>query len=477
MSKRLAIGILVLALVAGVGYLAFGQGALGAGTSNAAEKTAQTTPVKASDGVVAEAKVVPVRSVSLSMPTGGTVAEVLVAEGNDVEPGQVIARLDNARQLVAVSQAEAGLARAQAHLDEVKAGPRAQEIDAAKAAVESAQAQLARTQQAARPEEIAAAEAQLAAAQAALAKAQKGPDNDLIVAAQGELAKLKAGPTAEDVKAAEIAIEQAKSNLWSAQTERDGICGNPMAAKYQCDAANARVSVAEQQISVAQNALAKVKAGPRAEDVATAQARLDRLMSEPSAETIANARAQVEQARAKLDVLKAPARAADVQAAEAEVRRAQAQLKLVESGARPEAIAAAEADVAAAKAALNQAKVALAETELRAPLAGALVSLNVKAGEVVAAGAPLAQVADTSGWQIETTDLTELSVVKVREGQPVKVTFDAIPGLELPGTVARVKSLGSSQRGDIVYTVVVQPAQQDERLRWNMTAAVNIAPR
>jgi HlyD family secretion protein len=36
--------------------------------------------------------------------------------------------------------------------------------------------------------------------------------------------------------------------------------------------------------------------------------------------------------------------------------------------------------------------------------------------------------------------------------------------------------LGENKRGDIVYTVIVQPERHEERLRWNMTAVVAIEP-
>ncbi len=54
-------------------------------------------------------------------------AEVLVAEGQAVEAGQVLLRLDGARQRAAVAGAEAALARAKAHLDELEVGARDRE--------------------------------------------------------------------------------------------------------------------------------------------------------------------------------------------------------------------------------------------------------------------------------------------------------------------------------------------------------------
>jgi HlyD family secretion protein len=40
--------------------------------------------------------------------------------------------------------------------------------------------------------------------------------------------------------------------------------------------------------------------------------------------------------------------------------------------------------------------------------------------------------------------------------------------------VVRVKPIGEEKRGDVAYTVIVQPDERDSRLRWKMTAVVTI---
>ena len=152
--------------------------------------------------------------------------------------------------------------------------------------------------------------------------------------------------------------------------------------------------------------------------------------------------------------------------------RAQAQLDLLKAGARPEAIAIAEADVAAATAALQNTLVSLSDTELRAPFGGIVATINTAVGEQVGAGSPVIMLADTSTWEIETSDLTEFDVVGVKTGDAVQITFDAIPDLQLPGVVTRIRPIGEDNRGDTVYKVVVTPTQSDPRLMWNMTAVV-----
>jgi len=166
-----------------------------------------------------------------------------------------------------------------------------------------------------------------------------------------------------------------------------------------------------------------------------------------------------------------------VAAAQAGVEAAEAELAQITANPDSGALARAAAGIARAELAIKQAQHAIDLAVLTAPFAATITSLDLKVREYVAAGTPVVQLADVSGWRIETSDLTELSVVGVKEGDPVTVTFDAIPGLELPGKVDRIKGFGENRLGDITYKVVVDPGKQDARLRWNMTATVSIDPR
>jgi multidrug resistance efflux pump len=343
--------------------------------------------------------------------------------------------LDAARQAAAVAQAEAQVDRARSRLAELEAGAHPQEIAAARASVEAAQAQLARVQAGVRGEEVAAASAALAGAQATMQKLNEGPSEGELIAARADLANTEA------------ALQQAQAAYDRVKSEPD-IQARPQSLQLQ------------QATNVYE----------------ASRARLDALQKGPSSADLAAARAQVGQAQAQLDALKAPARPADVEAAMAEIRRAQAQLALLEAGVRPEAVAAAEADLAAAEASLELARVALDETELRAPFAGTVAALEVQPGEQVAPGSTIVQLADLSAWQVETDDLTELNVVRIGEGDLATVTFDAIPELELVGRIVRIEPIGQSKMGDMTYTAVVALDQYDEKLRWNMTATVVVEP-
>jgi multidrug resistance efflux pump len=117
-------------------------------------------------------------------------------------------------------------------------------------------------------------------------------------------------------------------------------------------------------------------------------------------------------------------------------------------------------------------RAALASAELRAPFAGTITDLDLKVGEFVAPGQPVVTIADLSTWVVKTTDLTEIDVVELEEGQPVTVTLDAIPGVELNGTVLSVGQSYSENQGDVVYEVAVLLTNGNPAMRWGMTAAV-----
>jgi len=122
---------------------------------------------------------------------------------------------------------------------------------------------------------------------------------------------------------------------------------------------------------------------------------------------------------------------------------------------------------------LAAANAMLQDLELKAPFSGEISSLSVTVGEFVTTGAAVAQLVDSSQLFVETTDLTELNIARVYEGQPAMIHFDALPDIGLIGRVTNIKPFGENRQGDIVYTVVLKLETPDERLRWNMTASVD----
>ncbi len=437
--RRWLVILIVSVLLVGGGYFALQQGLFSRTMTQATPVSPEQAMADAASGqvaddarIVVDARLVPVQRADLSLATGGIVAEVLVQEGEQVDAGQLLVRLTANQQQVAIARAQADLQRAQATLAELTAPPRAETIAQTEALLAAAQARYTRLAQAALPGDIAAAEAAVGVAQASLNKVLEGASDQQLIAARADLAN------------AEALLKQAQSayNL----------------VKWRNDLGALPQSAALQQAT---------------NNYEAAQARWADLERGASQADIAGANAQVRQTQAQLETLRT-AMPSDMAAAQADVNAQQAQLDLLWAGPRAETVAVAEAEIAAATAALQQAFVALGETELRAPFAGTIAALNITTGEQASPGVALLQLADLGAWEIETEDLTELDVVGITAGMPVTLNFDAIPDLELQGTVQRIRPIGEDNRGDIVYTVVIEPNQQDARFLWNMTTIVTL---
>lgn len=163
--------------------------------------------------------------VELTAEFNEPIIDVLVAEGEAVTAGQVLARQDSSRATARLAEAEAALGQAEARLDELVRGPRSEQIAAARAAVEGARDELAfRTSDYRRVQDIyeknLASEELLDRAKAALDAARS---NDRRLRAQ--LQELLTGTTVEELAQAENAVKQAQArrDLLAVDVERHEI--------------------------------------------------------------------------------------------------------------------------------------------------------------------------------------------------------------------------------------------------------------
>ena len=191
---------------------------------------------------------------------------------------------------------------------------------------------------------------------------------------------------------------------------------------------------------------------------------------------VARAAAAVEQAQVNLaDAQREFDRQKQLEAAGATARQQLDQARTALERSRA-ALAQAEADLLTQRNKETEAERLLDKTELRAPIDGTVAFLDVKVGEHSLPGTVLVRIADESAWVIRSDDLTELVIARVRIGNPAVLTFDGIPGLEIPGKVSMIRPYGEKKRGDITYTVTIVPERWDDRLRWMMTAQIAITP-
>lgn len=126
-----------------------------------------TVPVEAKNvtlRITASGRVTPVQSVNVSPKNGGILAQLFVEQGDKVQQGQIIGKMNSADIQARIQQARANVAQAKAQLDQARAGSRPQEIAQSRARLASADAQLAEARAGNRPQEIAQAQAQVDAA-------------------------------------------------------------------------------------------------------------------------------------------------------------------------------------------------------------------------------------------------------------------------------------------------------------------------
>jgi len=161
---------------------------------------------------------------------------------------------------------------------------------------------------------------------------------------------------------------------------------------------------------------------------------------------------------------------AKLQQAQSELDNAQSEFASTSSGSQDGSLARARYETAQAN--LLAAQAALTNVELVAPFDGVVAGLSVNEGGSINAGEIAVAVADFSSWLVKTTDLTEIDVVALADGQPVTVTLDAIPGMELRGNILSIGQDYSEKQGDVVYEVTILLTDQNPAMRWGMTASV-----
>lgn len=413
--------------------------------------------------VTAEGEITPLRSAALSFQTGGNIAEILTQSGADVKEGDPLVRLDALPLENAVRQAEAGKAAAEAALQaaEAKLALAESGIARAEAAQKGAVAQLALVKAGATPEEIAAAEKNLAAAEAGIVTAAGNRDAAVRVSdAQVQSAQAQ-------VAAAQAQVEQ----LQKSYDDIIDLCfdlpdGGEICPLYGPVEENTRFQ------------LEAAKANLKAAQTAEAEARSGATPAEAyfAGTGITLAQSQRDQAQAQIDLILEGARSEQIEQAQVGVDQADIgiQQALVQIAIAEAAVTQAQAGVVKAEADVEAARKALDRMTLVAPFDGRVGDIGVEIGELVGPGAPVIQFGDFGGWQVETTNLTELDVVAVKLGLPVDVRIDALPEEVINGVVTDIAAVSQLNIGDVTYPVTVVLDETDLPLRWGMTVEVDI---
>jgi multidrug resistance efflux pump len=229
------------------------------------------------------------------------------------------------------------------------------------------------------------------------------------------------------------------------------------------------LQIGEQRAVVeqARAGLARVKAGPRREEIVRARAQAD------------NAERERQRLKALLDQGLIPRQQYDDAATAA--KTALETYRELARGSRVE-------DVHAAEAALDQAEQRLAfllrqsqETVVKSPADGVIEALDLRPGDLVAANQPVARILEPGQLWVRVW-VPEPSLGKVHLGQKAAITVDTYPKREFSGRVVEIRQQGEytprniqtlKQRMDLVFGVKVAVDPTPE-LKPGMAAQVRL---
>ena len=295
------------------------------------------------------------------------------------------------------------------------------------------------------------------------------PENALpqaIVSAQADL--ILAQESLNDLLSSDVALAQAEQALAIAKQAVEDAQKDVTKLDYRrasddlIDQTEAEIDLAKKQVSMAEDAYKLVKNRPDGDSL-KAQALLN----------LTNARLERDRKQATLDwYLGSPSdldsakyRAAlsVALAQEADAQREYDQLLDRES--TPE--------VEAARTRIRALDALIKQSQLIAPFDGVIVDAYINSGEMVSPGSPVFLLADLSTLEVKTTDLNEVDVARIQIGDPVKVSFDALPDTTITGKVSEI-SLKNASGSGVYFDVFVTLDKIPDEIRWGMSAFVEI---
>jgi len=378
--KKLLFIIPGLLILAGLAYTILNLLPHIAAQNLAATPTVMPTPIVAEMAVRARGKVEPAESAGLAFNSGGLISEWTVKEGDTVQAGDVLGRLDTRKLEFTLQEAQL-------------------ELETARLRLAQAEKDLAQRQ--------AEAELSLQVAEARLAQARMRSPS--LVAASVRLQNAR-----EAEANAQDEYNKSLDRAWETEDER---------RYYRKSLENA---VNDRKIAEAEYAAARNEQSASTQEVTV----LDH--------EVARAQLNIAQLAQGVD----PTLAQDI--ARAELRVAQVQ-----------------ADLAAAK--------------LVAPFAGTVVESHYRAGDWADPGFLAVVLADLTTLRIETTDLDEWSMTRIRVGDLARISFTAFDDKIIEGRVAEIALKGEAlSAGDVMYRAIIVLDEPDPDLRWGMTVRVTI---
>lgn len=441
-----------------------------------------TVPVESQNltvRITSSGTVQPVQRVNLSPKGSGRIAELFVEQGDKVQAGQIIARMESRDVEAQLAQAKAREASARAKLAKIAAGNRSEDIGSAQARLDQAEASLAQLQAGSRVEEVAGARSRLQQTQAGLQKLRAGTRVEEVsqgrarlAQAQARLADAQTGSLKQEIAQAQTQIESSKAQaeLTAQRVERNrSLVKEGALAQDKLDelikenrTAQAKLTESERRLQQLQeNRLSQIQQLQAAVEVESQG--LKQLQNGTRSEEIAKSEAEVAEAKSKLAQLENGNRPEEIAKAEAAVAEAKSQLAVQVNGSRPEEIAQAKADLAEAQAQVHYQEVQLEDTKIRAPFAGVITQRYAIQGAFVTPATSASDATSATSTSIVAlardvevlAKVPEADISQIKPGQVVEIVADAYPDKVFKGRVKLIAPEAVKERDVTLFQVRV----------------------
>lgn len=293
--------------------------------------------------------------------------------------------------------------------------------------------------------------------------------------------------------AARIQIDPLRNQAAAAAAQAEAVRRTAEAAAAQAEAAKRQIDAARRQAAAARRTVGAVRA--QRDNADRQRDRAETLLAEAVVRPIdvegtdtaaADLSFRLEAASATAGAASATAAAAESQAAAAERQAAaaaeQAKAAAEQAKAAAEQVRAAEAQLAVAEAAVRRARIAQAECRIVAPRAGVVTLVARRPGEAVLPGTTLFELADPAETTV-TFYVANADLGRIRLGQPVRVTADALPDQPFRGSIRWIAREAEftprtvqtrDDRDRLVYAVEALVENPDGTLRDGMPVEVAV---
>ena len=295
--------------------------------------------------------------------------------------------------------------------------------------------------------------------------------------AYAQLHDLEAGPRPADIARAQAGAAQADAAYEQAQLNQPQAVQTARSAVESAKADDASAHAASDKAARdEERSLALYREGAISEQAMDAS----RTAADSARGAAQSADARLRQSTSALDSVENGSAAQTVKAAADNAAAAHAELSLVLAGTRPDQLQQARAAAKAADANVAGAAARLDETRVVAPADGVVDGLDLRPGDLVPAGAAVAQV-DEFGNPWVRIYVTQSDMQHVKVGAAVRVRSDALAGQSFDGRIETIDARAqftprdvqtAEDRADLAFGVKIRIADPGRALRAGTTVDV-----